>query len=457
MRQREKHFGRREKILGQFLTPPEVAKFIIQFISPRRRRGIDPSCGDGVFLKALSEVGFSEIIGIDTDIEVLKKLELPKAKLFHGDGLRPFGDIDNKADVVVSNPPFSAKYGRITDQAILSLYKLGKGRKSQAVEILFLERFLQLASSKGRIGIILPAGIFSSLPLRYVREFILEQTRVLGIVSLPRNIFRGKTSSKTCILFLEKGKKNSGKSFLGIAESLEDLPKLLEAYINRTESEKPFAFWKKLSADSFEPFKGLKHRGLPKLEEFIHEMFSGRTEYGERRVFCDHGIPFTSAKTVTWLGVDFTKDRKFIQPGSIMDKKRAHTKVGDVLFVRVGVGCSGRVAVVTDPLEEGVADDWIYIIRPYRISPFYLALFFATCFGKSQLEALKRGVGTVTIPQKLLKEIRLPIPPPDLEDKLTKGYLKMVDLRRKGRVQEAEEKFRSLVKEIENWGNFESL
>ncbi len=29
--QADKHFSRKEKILGQFFTPPEVAEFIVQF------------------------------------------------------------------------------------------------------------------------------------------------------------------------------------------------------------------------------------------------------------------------------------------------------------------------------------------------------------------------------------------------------------------------------------------
>lgn len=186
-------------------------------------------------------------------------------------------------------------------------------------------------------------------------------------------------------------------------------------------------------------------------------MRCGATEYVERRSFSTEGIPFTSAKTVTWLGVDFSRDQKFIQPGSIMDKEKAHTRVGDVLFVRVGVGCSGRAAVVTDSAEEGVADDWIYIIRPKKLAPFYLALFFATEFGRSQVDRLKRGVGTVTIPQKLLKAIRIPLPPEELNKEVEEGYLSMVRLRREGKIAEAEERFQSLVGRIEVWLSLGSL
>lgn len=39
------------------------------------------------------------------------------------------------------------------------------------------------------------------------------------------------------------------------------------------------------------------------------------------------------------------------------DKKKAYTKIGDVLSVQVGVGCVGKAAVVLMEDEVGVADD----------------------------------------------------------------------------------------------------
>ena len=44
-----------------------------------------------------------------------------------------------------------------------------------------------------------------------------------------------------------------------------------------------------------------------------------------------------------------------------MDYKNAHVEIGNLVFVRVGVGCIGRAAVITSENEKGIADDWIYI------------------------------------------------------------------------------------------------
>ncbi len=463
LRQREKHFERPEKVYGQFLTPPEVADFIVRFLvaNTEGNLGIDPACGDGVFLEALIEAGFEDVVGIDIDPKILDNLPLEvesKARIILGNGLTSFASLEGLGTAVVGNPPFSAKYGRVSDKAILSKFELGKGRSSQAIEVLFLERFLQFASSKGVIGIIEPQGIFSALPMEYVRAYITNKATVLGVISLPRGIFSNGTTSKTCILLARKGKKKV-KTFMGIAEHLGDLPILLEAYIEHQELEYPPSFWVNLRSDTFEPefywssktIQPLFKPELPvvPLGELLSEMRCGGTEYGEKRKFVNEGIRFISAKTITPLGIDFSRDEKYVEPNSPMDKKGAYVFRGDVLFVRVGVGCSGRAAALVDDLQTGIADDWIYILRPKTISPFYLALFFYTKPGSMQVDRLKRGVGTVNIPQKLLKRVLVPIPPESFQQYVEIGYQEMVKLRAAGYISEAQEKFAQMKASIE--------
>lgn len=463
LRQRDKHFLRREKVHGQFLTAPAVARFIVNFVaaSADRTLGVDPACGDGVFLRALVEAGFEKVVGIDLDREILGKLPadlVGRTTTIRGDSLGCLGSLEGSASCAVGNPPFSAKYGRVMDRETLGRFDLGRGRGSQAIEVLFLERFLQLVSPNGLIGIILPQGIFSALPMNYLRTYLANKAAIVAIVSLPRGIFTNGTASKTSILFASKA-HTAAKTFMGIAEHLDDLPKLLEACLNQREIEQPPAFWRNLSPDSFEPefywsargVQELVRPGLPigHLGELLSEIRCGSTEYGERRRFASEGIPFISAKTITPLGIDFTRDGRRIEPGTPMDKRRGYVSAGDVLFVRVGVGCSGRSAALVENREAGVADDWIYIMRPKAISAGYLALFFYTKVGKIQVDRLKRGVGTVNVPIKLLKQVLVPVPTQSLQDRLDSGYAEMVSLRASGYTTEAMKKFEEMTNAVE--------
>jgi type I restriction enzyme M protein len=470
--QRVKHFKFKEKVLGQFFTPHEVSDFIVLIASVNlecKRSGCDPACGDGVFLSSMVEQGFEEIVGMDVDKECIKNISTDlraKAKLLVGDALRRKPTLDgnlpslqeNHFDIVVGNPPFSAKYGRVKNKTILSDYKLGLGLKSQAIEVLFLERFIQLAKNGGIIGIILPDGVFLNLNYKRVREFILNNCKVLAVVSLPRAIFNSSktTTSKTSVLFLMRGQKHEGEVFMAQVRNINELQHILELYkSHRSEAN---ASWVNITPESLHPKSYLTCEPLKfklttlRLGELLDKMFCGSTEYGEKRRFSDGGIRFISAKVVTPLGIDFTREqRKYIEPGSPMDKKKAHAKIGDVLFVRVGVGCIGRAAVVVDEDDLGVVDDWIYIIRVKKgYSPHYLAVFLQSKYGKMQIDNAKRGVGTVTIPQRLLKEVRIPIPETEFQDMLEREYKKMLELRRKGNYYEAKKIFENMKMKVEH-------
>lgn len=460
MLQREKHFRSREKVFGQFFTDPKVADFIVSFASislERKNSGCDPACGDGVFLSSLIKQGFESVVGIDIDKKCVEDIPInvrEKSNLFVGDSLNHVEGLPaSYFDLVVGNPPFSAKYGRITDSIILSSFELGSGLKSQAVEILFLELFIQLARDGGIIGIILPDGVFQNINNRKVRNFILNNCRVLAVVSLPRAIFNSSksTTSKTSILFAQKGQKHKGKVFMAEMQSLNEIDKILNLYIKKEGGSFHEVSEKSLHPKTYIHSKNINFGSADKLKDFIFQMYCGSTKYGKERIFAQQGIRYISAKVVTNLGIDFTKDnRGFIEPNTLMDNKKAHVNIGDVLFIRIGVGCIGRAAVVIDERDLGIVDDYIYVIRVKKdgISPYYLAIFLQSKYGKFQIDIAKRGVGTVTIPQSSLKEIY--VPTISNHSILEKEYIEMVSLRKNKRYREAKEIYNKMISDVEN-------
>jgi type I restriction enzyme M protein len=461
--QREKFFNNKEKVLGQFFTPYNLARFIVDFALrhvENVKRAIDPACGDGVFLQALLERGVEEVWGVDIDPEIIKFIPQKireKTKIIVGDSLIRFS-LDNNSlpenyfDIAVGNPPFSSKYGRVTDYR-LKMYEISKDRTSEAIENLFIERFIKLVRPGGVIGIIVPDGVLLNKGNEHVRRYILKY-KVLTIISLPRGIFRSVigTTSKASVLFIKK-EPNSGEEAFFYEASDENLDAIFDLY------EKRRGCWNTPTADRLHPKHCIKTDLLSisskfpvkMLDEVILEMKSGRTEYGEKRYFVKHGIRYISAKVVTPYGLDFSRDERYIEPGSPMDKKTAYVKPGDVLFVRVGVGCIGRAAAVIDQNDVGVADDWIYIIRvnETKVLPHYLAIYIQTDYARKQLEVMKRGVGTVTIPQSELKKLLIPIIPIELQEKIKNTYLEMIKANRSGDKLKAQQLFNTAKKLIE--------
>jgi type I restriction enzyme M protein len=128
-------------------------------------------------------------------------------------------------DVVFTNPPFGAGI-TIDDPRILKQYELaaqwidlgsegcalrrdGRGepvlQQSQPPEILFLERCIQLLKpGTGRMAMVVPNGILNNPGLKYVRQYIANETQVLAVVDMHRNLFQPKNDTQTSMLLLRR-------------------------------------------------------------------------------------------------------------------------------------------------------------------------------------------------------------------------------------------------------------
>lgn len=72
-------------------------------------------------------------------------------------------------------------------------------------EVLFIERCLDLLKPGGRLGIVLPEGIFNNPSLAYVREFSEDRAYIRAVVSLPQETFNSSGASvKASLLFMQK-------------------------------------------------------------------------------------------------------------------------------------------------------------------------------------------------------------------------------------------------------------
>jgi len=231
---------------GQFFTPSNIVKFMVNYLDPEvDSKVLDPACGHGGFLLETKELLWSKIdneqkkikvisnlYGIDKDLFLARicKLYLEilsggKSNVFCEDSLDFVSYRDqakkiiknNYFDSILTNPPFGAKIP-INNKQLLNEYEFGhiwknidgswqkqdKIVKQQPPQILFIERCVQLLKDGGKLGIVLPEGIFGNSSNRYIWEFIKSNGKILGIISLDQNTFQPYTCNKTSILFFQK-------------------------------------------------------------------------------------------------------------------------------------------------------------------------------------------------------------------------------------------------------------
>lgn len=120
-------------------------------------------------------------------------------------------------DVVATNPPFGSKLP-IKDQETLAQYELGhvwvkkngKLEPSEEIvisappEILFIERCWQFLKPGGRFAIVLPDAILGAPGLAHVRQWILNNCRLIGSVDLHPDTFQPRNGTRTSVLILQR-------------------------------------------------------------------------------------------------------------------------------------------------------------------------------------------------------------------------------------------------------------
>jgi type I restriction enzyme M protein len=89
--------------------------------------------------------------------------------------------------------------GKIKNSQILGNFDLGykwvkKGEiyhksdkiiNAQTAEILFIETCLNLLKEGGKMGIVLPNGLFENSSLEYLRFYLKQKAKILAIINLP--------------------------------------------------------------------------------------------------------------------------------------------------------------------------------------------------------------------------------------------------------------------------------
>jgi len=387
---------RHARTLGQYFTPlPVVDRCyrLLQALDPTQNpRIIDPACGEGVFLTRALELGITtpdRLFGIERDPTIAP----PNAII--GDGLLPITPSPHPPlafDWVVGNPPFGTRC-LATDPKLLSFtINACRPLDNYPIEILFLERFWQLARPGGFVAIIIPDGILANARLAYVREWLTVRATVKEVISLPQHTFhRNGAASKASILVFKK------------EPGIPSGARLDPAYYDPKFTE---------NADFLSSLPNVVRFG--DLIEY--------TTYGQvgSREYTESGIRYLTPANLTANGIILSPER-FVAPGSRNDPPRSRLRKGDLLFANSGVGCIGRVAVFTSDEPSNISQH-INLIRVKGIQPEYIAVHLQTSFGRLQVTREKCGVGACGINFDRIKSILVPVLPESARQEIVRQH-----------------------------------
>ncbi len=222
--------GEKKNDGGQFFTPREVIRAIVQAVNPPLGATVyDPCCGTGGFLieaykhlmsqtpsptqiRDLNQTVLwgredaDEAIPICLANMVLHDIERPH--IWHGNtltGAATYAELFEGApaqfDYVLTNPPFGSKEGK--DAQAQFAYKSGKA------QILFLQHIIDSLKDDGTCGMVIDEGVLfhtKTTAYRQTKRKLLDECDLWCVVSLPPGVFvNAGAGAKTDLLFFTKG------------------------------------------------------------------------------------------------------------------------------------------------------------------------------------------------------------------------------------------------------------
>lgn len=223
---------------AEYFTPHAVAKIMAACLVTEKVKNVtcyDPSAGSGTLLMNLAHaIGEDKCTIYSQDISQkssnLLRLNLILNNLVHSIPnivkgntiLEPYHKEKDKSlkkfDFIVSNPPFKLDFSDYVadldskenkDRFFAGVPNVPNAKKEgMAIYPLFIQHIMYSLSTKGKAAVVVPTGFITAQSgiERKIREKMVEDKMLRGVISMPSNIF-ATTGTNVSILFLDNANK----------------------------------------------------------------------------------------------------------------------------------------------------------------------------------------------------------------------------------------------------------
>ena len=196
---------------GAFFTPPHVARFMWQCLTPRlpaNPRILEPSAGSGVFLEHAPADSDITAIELDKTSAKVTSILYPDAEIIEGDAL--LHDRRDYYDLVIGNPPYGVTVEFDAGDEEWQAVGKRKGLRRGKSETAFMELAIKTVKPGGYIAFIMPIGLSFSQNNAKVRKLMYDTCWQVATVLLPGETFAHVgTTIPTQILILRKAPPNT--------------------------------------------------------------------------------------------------------------------------------------------------------------------------------------------------------------------------------------------------------
>ena len=226
-----------DKLRGGYYTPQAITEFICKWIINKNTKNIlEPSCGDGNFLKAIVERQEKlnlnlDITGVELCLDEAKKAMRYGTNVECQDFFAFYRDkVTGKSnyDAIVGNPPF-IRYQDFDEKSrdIAFFYMKENGfhpTKLTNIWLPFLILSCLALSENGRLGMVIPAELFQVNYAGETREFLARYFDRLTLITFQKLVFE-EIQQEVILLLGEKKSEDKGIQVIELSD-LDDLKEL---------------------------------------------------------------------------------------------------------------------------------------------------------------------------------------------------------------------------------------
>lgn len=251
---------------GEFYTPAKVSEILAQIVTlnrPEIKSIYDPTCGSGsLIIRARNYAKIGHFYGQELNRTtynlarmnmLLHGIHYKNFTIRQGDTLTDDKFPDLKAQAIVANPPFSAKWKGKDDPTLANderFIPYGALAPKSSADYAFVTHMLYHLADDGTMAVVLPHGVlFRGGAEEKIRRAIIEKFNYLdAVIGLAPNLFYG-TSIPACILVFKKCRERDDILFIDASKEYEKgknqnylkeehIKKIIDTYKDRKEIEK---------------------------------------------------------------------------------------------------------------------------------------------------------------------------------------------------------------------------
>jgi adenine-specific DNA-methyltransferase len=211
-----------KKLRGGYYTPQKLADYITKVTLKDEMKILEPSCGDGSFLRSIKKIlktkkynidriDAVEYIGEEADKSEKIVENIENANVINDDFYNFYVNCKDRYNLIIGNPPY-IRYQYLTTfqrekQSQVLIKNKMKSNKLINSWVFFLVACIELLEKNGTIAFVIPAEIMQVAYAEDLRKYLSKHLSKINIISFNELIFEDAEQEVVVLIGIKKNQE----------------------------------------------------------------------------------------------------------------------------------------------------------------------------------------------------------------------------------------------------------